>query len=72
MLNKIKNVSTIQKHIIITGISAFIAFMISYSFVQEAVFSFWFDQLLSAFWMLSGITTIYSIIQFIKIGKEEF
>ena len=69
MLNKIKNVSTIQKHIMITGISAF---MISYSFVQEAVFSFWFDQLLSAFWMLSGITTIYSIIQFIKIGKEEF
>ena len=53
MLNKIKNVSTIQKHIMITGISAFIAFMISYSFVQEAVFSFWFDQLLSAFWMLS-------------------
>lgn len=72
MLNKIKNVSTIQKHIMITAISAFIAFMISYSFVQEAVFSFWFDQLLSAFWMLSGITTIYSIIQFIKIGKEEF
>ena len=72
MLKQPKNMSEKRKNIMITGFASFIAFMVSYSYVQEAVFSFWFDQLLGAFWMLSGVTTIYSIIQFIKTGKEEF
>lgn len=72
MLKQRKNMSEKRKSIMVTGLLSFVAFMVSYSYVQEAVFSFWFDQLLGAFWLLSGVTTIYSIIQFMKTGNDEF
>ncbi len=71
MLKLFTEMSQIRKNIILTGVISFLAFMISYSYIAEATFTFYFDKILGAFWLTSGITTIYCIIQFIIIGKNE-